>query len=81
MAEEKEIRNLFNQILEGKRSFDELDARKCRRLLELVADIRTKLDKRKRQLIEHGDKNVANETSANDNNAREENDGHPWDVD
>ncbi|KAK6789652.1 hypothetical protein RDI58_013452 [Solanum bulbocastanum] len=73
MVEEKEMENLFNQLVEGRKRFDEIDVCGIKGLLNLFNDKRAKLDQMEMQLSG----NVANEISANDNNAGEENDGHP----
>lgn len=68
-AEEKEMENLFDQLVEGK-------SKQIEGLLNLL---QTKLDELKKQLKKLRDGNVATETGANDSNgnAGEENDGHP----
>ncbi|XP_055835297.1 agamous-like MADS-box protein AGL15 [Solanum dulcamara] len=68
IAEEKEMENLFNQLFEGKKSFNEFNVREMKGLLKLIAVKRVKLEQRKIQL---------NEIVTNDNNAGEEKDGHP----
>ncbi|WMV28853.1 hypothetical protein MTR67_022238 [Solanum verrucosum] len=73
MAKEKEMENLFNQLVEGRKKFDEFDVCDIKGLLNLFNDKRAKLDQMEMQLSG----NVANEIGANDNNAGEENDGHP----
>ncbi|MCE2055052.1 hypothetical protein HAX54_041837 [Datura stramonium] len=73
---EKEMVNLFNQLVEGK-SINEFDVREIKGLLKLLAVMQTKLDERKKQLNKHVDENVANDTGANDSNVSEENFGHP----
>ncbi|XP_055800904.1 agamous-like MADS-box protein AGL92 [Solanum dulcamara] len=73
MVEEKKMENLFNQLVEGRKRFDEFNVRDIKYLLKLFVVKRAELDQRKIQLRE----NIANEIGANDNNAREENDGHP----
>ncbi|KAH0669071.1 hypothetical protein KY289_023564 [Solanum tuberosum] len=73
MAEEKEMENLFNQLVEGRKRFDEFDVCDIKGLLNLFNDKRAKLDQMEMQLSG----NVANEIGANDNNVGEENDGHP----
>ncbi|KAF3639932.1 putative outer envelope pore protein 16-1, chloroplastic-like [Capsicum annuum] len=75
MAKEKEKENLFLQNAEGK-SFYEFDAREIKDFIKLFDVKRNKLDKRNEQFNEKVDENVPNETSANDSNAGETNDGH-----
>lgn len=60
IAEEKEMKNLFGQLYEGRKSFNELDARELKGLLKLIPVIRAKLEERKKQLNEREDDNVAN---------------------
>ncbi|KAH0648323.1 hypothetical protein KY285_033571 [Solanum tuberosum] len=78
MAEEKEMKNLFNQLVGGK-SIKEFDARELQILLNLFDVLRTKLDEMKKQLNKQADGKVATETNANDNNGNggEENGAHP----
>ncbi|KAF3676641.1 putative late blight resistance protein -like protein R1B-14-like [Capsicum annuum] len=76
MAEEKQMENLFNQLVEGK-SIYELDARETKGLLKLFDVKQSKLGKRKKQFNEQVDDNVLNKTGANDSIAGGENDGHP----
>ncbi|KAG5582013.1 hypothetical protein H5410_052640 [Solanum commersonii] len=78
MADENEMKNLFNPLVGGK-SINEFDAREIRSLLNLFDVLRTKLDERKKQLNKHADEKVATETDANDNNGNgdEENGVHP----
>ena len=73
MAEKKEIEYLFNQLVEARKRFDELDVRETKGLLKLFVVKRTELEERKKQLNE----NVENEIDPNDNNDGEENDGLP----
>lgn len=78
MAEEKEMMNLFHQLIGGK-SINEFDARETRCLLNLFDILQTKLDERKKQLNKNADEKVATETNASDNNDNggEENGAHP----
>ncbi|KAL3369911.1 hypothetical protein AABB24_007109 [Solanum stoloniferum] len=64
ITEEKEMKNLFNELFEGKELFN---VREIKGLLKLIAAKRVQLEQRKIQL---------NEVVANDNNAGEENVGH-----
>ncbi|XP_015170296.1 uncharacterized protein [Solanum tuberosum] len=65
IAEEKEMKNLFNELFEGKELFN---VREIKGLLKLIVAKRVQLEQRKIQL---------NEVVANDNNVGEENVGHP----
>ncbi|KAK6789485.1 hypothetical protein RDI58_013285 [Solanum bulbocastanum] len=73
MVEDQEMKDLFNQLAEGRKKFDEIDVCDIKGLLNLFKDKRAKLDQMEMQLSG----NVANEIDANDNNAGEQNDGHP----
>ncbi|KAK4718001.1 hypothetical protein R3W88_016339 [Solanum pinnatisectum] len=75
-VEEKEMENLFNQLVEGK-NFHELDSRETKGLLKLFDVKQTKLNERKTKLNEHIDGNALNQDGANDNNVGEENVGRP----
>ncbi|KAK4733899.1 hypothetical protein R3W88_008160 [Solanum pinnatisectum] len=67
------MKNLFNELAEGRKRFDEFDVCEIKGLLNLFNDKRAKLDQMEMQLSG----NAANEISTNDNNAGEENNGHP----
>ncbi|PHT44655.1 hypothetical protein CQW23_13813 [Capsicum baccatum] len=69
MVDKKEMEYNFNQLVEARRRFDELEVREIRALINLFAVKRTQLDERAKQLNE-------NEIDSNDYNNREENDGH-----
>ncbi|XP_055800966.1 agamous-like MADS-box protein AGL5 [Solanum dulcamara] len=73
IAKEKKMVNLFNQLVEGRKRFDEFDVSDIKCLQKLLVVRRAELDQRNIQLRE----NLANEIGANDSNARDENDGHP----
>ncbi|KAK4716266.1 hypothetical protein R3W88_014604 [Solanum pinnatisectum] len=67
MIEEKEMENLFNQLAEERKRFNEFDVCDIKGLLNLFNDKRAKLDQMEMQLSG----NVANEIGANDNNTGE----------
>ncbi|KAK4373927.1 hypothetical protein RND71_004604 [Anisodus tanguticus] len=72
MVEEMEMENLFNQLIEQEKKFDELGVTEIKGLLEFFAVKRTKLAERMKQLK----KNVENEVSSNDNNDGQDNGGY-----
>ncbi|XP_004240607.3 agamous-like MADS-box protein AGL92 [Solanum lycopersicum] len=77
IAEEKEMENLFNQLVMGK-SIHELDAREIKGLLKLFDAHKTKLNERKTKLNEHDvDGSDLNQTDAKESNVGEENGGNP----
>ncbi|KAK4727334.1 hypothetical protein R3W88_032251 [Solanum pinnatisectum] len=61
------MESLFNQLIEAKTRFDELDVREVKDLLKLFIVKRAKLKETKKQLNE----NVGNEIGPNDNNDEE----------
>ncbi|MCD7449883.1 hypothetical protein HAX54_002041 [Datura stramonium] len=50
MAEKKEMENLFNQLVEAEKRFDELDVGEIKGLLKIFDVKRTKLDEKRKQL-------------------------------
>ncbi|PHT24561.1 hypothetical protein T459_35816 [Capsicum annuum] len=72
IVEKKEMKYNFNQLVEARKRFDELEDREIRALINLFALKRAQLDERAKQLNE----NVETEINSNDYNDREENDRH-----
>ncbi|XP_060210769.1 agamous-like MADS-box protein AGL80 [Lycium barbarum] len=73
MVEEMEIETLFNQLVEGAKTFNELGVREINGLKKLFAVKRIKLEERKKTLNE----DVEKEIGSNEQIVGEETDGHP----
>ncbi|KAF3644749.1 putative late blight resistance protein -like protein R1B-14-like [Capsicum annuum] len=72
LVEKKEMEYNFNQLVEARKRFDELEVREIKALINLFAVKRAQLDETAKQLNE----NVETEIDSNDYNDGKENDGH-----
>ncbi|PHT88559.1 hypothetical protein T459_10665 [Capsicum annuum] len=72
LVEKKEMEYNFNQLVEARKRFDELEVREIKALINLFAVKRAQLDETAKQLNE----NVETEIDSNDYNDGKGNDGH-----